>query len=241
MSCAIGKWIPNPNLCVCVIILGPVAHRECSEAPTCPQNQLFIKLRCQPPCGADWLREFLLSPDFAEISGIQWNLGEFGKIREISGKFRWTQWNSVGFCMALSMNSVGIPGGFRGNAGFSRKLGVWGGFGWFGGSKGFCANSPHAPHPASPPRNPSPLDFQIRGTRAPPSRRLRNRWKIENLSRPSPNRALFCAKYRVSSKTSQDDGNSNICCLRQITGKRARKGSPKSCVSCQLGLLGLCN
>ena len=43
--------------------------------------------------------------------------------------------------MALSMNSVGIPGGFRGNAGFSGKLGVWGGFGRFGGSKGFCANS----------------------------------------------------------------------------------------------------
>ena len=24
----------------------------------------------------------------------------------------------MGFCMALGMNSVGIPGGFRGNAGF---------------------------------------------------------------------------------------------------------------------------
>ena len=43
--------------------------------------------------------------------------------------------------MALSMNSVGIPGGFRGSAGFSGKFGVWGGFGRFGGSKGFCANS----------------------------------------------------------------------------------------------------
>ena len=47
----------------------------------------------------------------------------------------------MGFCMALSMNSVGIPGGFRGNAGFSAKFGIWGGFGRFGGSKGFCANS----------------------------------------------------------------------------------------------------
>ena len=55
-------------------------------------------------------------------------------------KFR-NQWNSVGFCMALSMNSVGIPGGFRGNAGFSGKFGVWGCFGRFGASKGFCANS----------------------------------------------------------------------------------------------------
>ena len=40
-----------------------------------------------------------------------------------------TQWNSVGFCVALSMNSVGIPGGFRGNTEFSGKFGVWGGFG----------------------------------------------------------------------------------------------------------------
>ena len=47
----------------------------------------------------------------------------------------------MGFCMTLSMNSVGIPGGFRGNAGFSGKFGVWGGFGRFGGSKGFYANS----------------------------------------------------------------------------------------------------
>ena len=35
----------------------------------------------------------------------------------------------MGFCKALSMNSVGIPGGFLGNAGFSGKFGVWGGFG----------------------------------------------------------------------------------------------------------------
>ena len=56
------------------------------------------------------------------------NLGKFlGNFRKIPGK-------SVGFCMALSMNSVGIPGGFRGNSGFSGKFGVWGGFGQFGGS-----------------------------------------------------------------------------------------------------------
>ena len=47
----------------------------------------------------------------------------------------------MGFCMALSMNPVGIPGGFRGSAGFSGNLDVWGGFGRFGASKGFCANS----------------------------------------------------------------------------------------------------
>ena len=73
--------------------------------------------------------EFLSSPHFSEISGIRWNLAEFWEIREISGKLRGTQWNSVGFCMTLSMNSVGMPGGFRGNAGFSGKFGVWGGFG----------------------------------------------------------------------------------------------------------------
>ena len=65
-----------------------------------------------------------------EISGIRWNLGEFGKN---SGNFGRTEWNSVEFSMALRMNSVGIPGGFRGNAGFWGKFGVWGGFGRFGG------------------------------------------------------------------------------------------------------------
>ena len=47
----------------------------------------------------------------------------------------------MGFCMALTMNSVAIPGEFRRNAGFSGKFDVWGGFGLFGASKGFCANS----------------------------------------------------------------------------------------------------
>ena len=49
----------------------------------------------------------------------------------------------MGFCMALNMNSVGISGGFPCNAGFSRKFGVWGGFGRSGVAKGFCANSHH--------------------------------------------------------------------------------------------------
>ena len=43
--------------------------------------------------------------------------------------------------MALNINSVGIPGGFRGNAGFSGKIGSPNDFGQFGASKGFCANS----------------------------------------------------------------------------------------------------
>ena len=53
--------------------------------------------------------------------------------------------------MALNMNSMGIPGEFRVNVGFSGKLGVWGGFGQFGASKGFCANSQIAN-----------LDFRVR-------------------------------------------------------------------------------
>ena len=53
----------------------------------------------------------------------------------------------MGFCMALNTNSAGIPGGFRGNTEFSGKLGVWGGFGRFGASKGFCTNS-HSIGPA---------------------------------------------------------------------------------------------
>ena len=64
--------------------------------------------------------------------------GNFPEIQEISGKFRG---NSVGFCMALNMNSVGMFGGFRGSAGFSGKPWGWGGFVRFGASKGFCANS----------------------------------------------------------------------------------------------------
>ena len=68
------------------------------------------------------LREFLSSPDFGEISG-----------KFESQKFREIQGNSVefsGFCIALNMNSVGIPGEFRGNAGFSGVIlkELWGHF-----------------------------------------------------------------------------------------------------------------
>ena len=61
----------------------------------------------------------LISQKLQGFGGIWANLGKFGKI----------QGNSVEFSMAVSMNSVGIPGGFRGNARFSTKFGVWGGFG----------------------------------------------------------------------------------------------------------------
>ena len=76
----------------------------------------------------------------SKFQGIRWNLGEFRDIREI-WKFTSIQWNSMGFCMALNVNSVGIPGKFRGNARFSGEFGVWGGLGRFRASKGFCANS----------------------------------------------------------------------------------------------------
>ena len=61
-----------------------------------------------------------LPPDFPEISGNWWNLGEFGEILENSGNFSGIQW---GFCMALKKNSVGIPGDFGAAPAFSRKSG----------------------------------------------------------------------------------------------------------------------
>ena len=61
----------------------------------------------------------LILQKFQGFGGIWGNSGNFGKI----------QGNSVEFSMALSMNSVGILGGFRGNAGFSGKFVVWGGSG----------------------------------------------------------------------------------------------------------------
>ena len=45
-------------------------------------------------------------------------LQRVGGIWANSGKFRKSQWNSVGFCMALNVNSVGIPRGFRAAPGF---------------------------------------------------------------------------------------------------------------------------
>ena len=67
---------------------------------------------------------------------------EFGRFPGKSGKFREIHGNSVGFRMALSMNSVGIPGGFRGNAGFLGKdLGFGVVSGDLGGQKVFCAKS----------------------------------------------------------------------------------------------------
>ena len=70
---------------------------------------------------------------------IAWIPLLFGEILENLGKSRETQWNSVWFCMALNMK--GIPEKFRGNARFSGNIWDWGGFGWFGVSKGLCANS----------------------------------------------------------------------------------------------------
>ena len=44
----------------------------------------------------------------------------------------------MGSCMALSMNSVGIHGGFRGNAGFRENLGFGVVLGDLGGQKAFA-------------------------------------------------------------------------------------------------------
>ena len=81
------------------------------------------------------LREFLSSPDFPEISGIRRNLGEFGELSGNSG-------NSGELSGMLTINSVGIPGGFRGNTGFSGKFGVWGRFGWFRGVERLLRKQP---------------------------------------------------------------------------------------------------
>ena len=83
-----------------------------------------------------WLHEFLSSPDFPEISGIRWNLGKFGEIREISGKLRGPQWNSVGVCMKPSMNSVDYSWGISGQRQIFGQ--IWGGFGDLGGQKAFA-------------------------------------------------------------------------------------------------------
>ena len=76
----------------------------------------------------------LISRKFQGFGGVWANSGN-------SGNFGKSQWNSVEFsgaCMALSMNSVGIPGGFRGNTGFSAKFGVWVVSGDLGGQKAFA-------------------------------------------------------------------------------------------------------
>ena len=80
----------------------------------------------------------LILRKFQGFGGIWANSGKFGKFHEISKKIRGIQWNSVGFCMALSMNSVGIPGGFRGNAGFRENLGFGVVSGDLGGQKAFA-------------------------------------------------------------------------------------------------------
>ena len=56
------------------------------------------------------------------ICPISLNFGEIGENSRKFRKLRGTQWNSVGFCMELSMNSVGTAGKYRGNARFSRKI-----------------------------------------------------------------------------------------------------------------------
>ena len=68
------------------------------------------------------------SPKFQGFGGIWANSGKFGTFQE----------NSVGFCMVLSMNSVGISGQHRPDVRENLGFGVVSGD---LGSKGFCANS----------------------------------------------------------------------------------------------------
>ena len=62
----------------------------------------------------------LISPNFRGLGGIWATL-------ENSGNLGKALWNSVRLHMALNMNSMGIPGGFRGNTFFLLgKCGVGG-------------------------------------------------------------------------------------------------------------------
>ena len=59
----------------------------------------------------------------------------------------------MGLCVSLSMNSEGIFGGFRGNAGFSGKLWVGVVSGDLGGQKAFAQIATHGfldPSPKDP-------------------------------------------------------------------------------------------
>ena len=87
---------------------------------------LKVLLKFGPPL-ADCVNSSppLILRKFQGFGGIWAISGKFGKFRENSGEFSGIQ---CGF-VALSMNSVGIPGRFRGNAGCSGRFGVWGGFG----------------------------------------------------------------------------------------------------------------
>ena len=71
-----------------------------------------------------------------DISGIGWNLGEFGEIREISGKFRGIQWGFVWRLVRIQWEFLGDFGAtpdLRGNLGFGVVSGD------LGGQKAFCA------------------------------------------------------------------------------------------------------
>ena len=65
---------------------------------------------------------------------------EFGRFR---GKFSGNQWNSVGFRMALNINSVGILGGFRGSVEFLAKIRDWDNSGQLGPQKALRKQTQH--------------------------------------------------------------------------------------------------
>ena len=61
-----------------------------------------------------------------KFQGIRWNLGEIGETREISGKFRGTQWNSVWRLVWIQWEFLGDFGatpGFQENLEFGAVSG----------------------------------------------------------------------------------------------------------------------
>ena len=80
---------------------------------------------------------------FQGFGGVWANSGKLGKFQENSGELSGIEW---GFVWRLIWIQWEFLWGFRGNAGSSEKFVVWGGFGRYGASKGFCANSQHDCH-----------------------------------------------------------------------------------------------
>ena len=109
------------------IYVATFQHRSWDLWPEDTAVQKLIALASRRPV---FVNEWLI----AWIPLLPWfpgNFGdsvEFGRFRGNSGNFGKIQGNSVGFCMALSMNSVGIPGGFGATPDFQQK--IWG-LGWF--------------------------------------------------------------------------------------------------------------
>ena len=70
------------------------------------------------------MREFPSFPEFPEISGIRWNLGEFGEVLGHSGNVGETQFSGIQFVWRLIRIQWEFLGDFSGGRpGFREKLG----------------------------------------------------------------------------------------------------------------------